>query len=105
MSTEPSPPLPEFMVRVKLPDPSRYSPGPSGDNAYDDAYDKALRDAVPPGFEVRRPRLGQRWPVDSEGYTFVPLYCSGPQKALSHYIEEVGRLEAYVSRIRKAVGQ
>lgn len=94
---------PEFMVRVKLPDSSGYAACPSGDSEYEDAYHSALAAATPPGFEVVKPRIGQRWPVDSEGYTFVPLRCPGERESLAHYVAEVKRLEAVVANVKAAV--
>jgi hypothetical protein len=96
--------LPEFMVRVKLPSSSAYHSSPSGDTEYEDAYKKAIADALPPGFEVRWPRMHEKWPVDSEGYTYVRLYATDEKTALAHYIDRVKELESHLDRIRIAVG-
>lgn len=66
----------EFMVRVQLPNPNNYHSSPSGDSQFDDDYKKAIFDNKPPGFEVMWPRLNEKWPIDSEGYTYVRLYLS-----------------------------
>jgi hypothetical protein len=69
--------LPEFMVRVLLPPSHSYACCPSGDTTYEEAYNKAIQDVLPPGFVVKWPRVGHKWPVDSEGYTWVHLHCTG----------------------------
>lgn len=63
----------EFHVRVRLPDAASFHSSPSGDAEYEAAYSSAISAVKPRGFEVRWPRTGQKWPVDSEGYTWVPL--------------------------------
>lgn len=78
---------PELMVRVKLPSPSDYSSGPSGDTEYERAYTAAIFAVKPPGFEVKWLRAGQSWPKDSEGYTWVRLYCTDHKRAAAYYME------------------
>lgn len=73
----------EFMVRVKLPSSGGYHSSPSGDTQYEIDYRQAIFDVKPIGFEVRWPRLNEKWPVDSEGYTYVPLYVSQHCDALA----------------------
>lgn len=87
MQSDPQTPLNEtsleFMVRVKLPCASDFKPG--------DGYESARNDAIfaikPCGFEVKWPREGQTWPVDSEGYTYVPLFLTYHKDALAFYME------------------
>lgn len=95
---------PEFMVRVKLPSSSAYHSSPSGDTEYEDAYQKAIFALKPPGFEVIWPRLNQKWPVDSEGYTWVRLYCSDPKEALAYWMKEAQQAQAHIARIKQVVG-
>lgn len=84
----------QFMIRVELPSPSAYPSGPSGDTEYYTAYKDAIFASLPDGFEVFWPRAGQRWPVDSEGYTFVPLYLGDESRVerpmrLLHRMDEM----------------
>lgn len=92
----------EFMVRVKLPKSGSYHSSPSGDSEYEDAYNKAIADALPPGFEVCKARLNEKWPIDSEGVTYVPLRVTKAGYALSFYMERVKELETKIERIKKA---
>lgn len=83
----------EFMIRVKLPE---RNPRPS--DGYDENYSSAINAAKPYGFEVKWPRDGESWPVDSEGFTFVPLYLSttegGPVNVwIDRYYRAAERLE------------
>lgn len=94
----------EFMIRAKLPNPGAYHSSPSGDNDYEDAYKKAIFDVKPPGFEVSWPKLGHKWPTDSLGYTYVPLYVSSAESSLYYYINRVKELEDKLEKIKKAVG-
>ncbi len=96
-------PLVEYMVRVKLPNPAGYHCSPSGDSEYEDAYRQAISEARPPGFEVRWPRAGQKWAVDSEGYTLVPLYLAGKEEALDYWMAEYQRAAKWIARVRDAV--
>lgn len=93
----------EYFVRVKLPSPGGYHSGPSGDSEFEDAYKGAIFAAKPPGFEVKWPKLMQRWPVDSEGYTFVPLFLSDKPDALQHYMDLANELQAKIDRLRVAL--
>jgi len=92
--------VPELMIRVKLPESGSYHGSPSGDTEYDRAYNDAILSAKPVGFEVRWPRAGERWPVDSEGYTWVRLYCADRKHGLEHYIEEYRVVSQELARIR-----
>jgi len=96
--------LPEFMVRVKLPSSSAYHSSPSGDTEYEEAYRNAIFAVKPPGFEVSWPRLNEKWPVDSEGYTWVRLYCTDQKVALAYWMKEAQQAQAHIARIKKAVG-
>lgn len=84
-------PVPEFMMRVKLPSSSGYHCGPSGDTEYESDYRQAILAALPEGFEVCWPRAGHRWPVDSEGFTYVRLRCDDPKNALAKWRESATR--------------
>ncbi len=95
----------QFMIRVKLPSSSAYHSSPSGDSEYDEAYKKAIFDIKPPGFEVCWPRLNEKWPKDSEGYTFVPLYISDDKTSLHYYIERVAMLENQLAKAREHAKQ
>lgn len=88
--TDPERPVEEplFVMRVKLPESSGYASCPSGDADYEEARRKALMKAKPPGFEIKYPRAGIVWPVDSEGMTWVPLYCTDRETGLNHWRSE-----------------
>jgi hypothetical protein len=95
--------LPEFMVRVKLPDPNGYSSGPSGDTDYDCDYHSALSAATPEGFEVITERTGERRPVDSQRFTYVRLRCVDPNSVVANLYEEVKQLRTWLDNITAAV--
>lgn len=76
---------PEFMMRVILPPSHSFHSSPSGDTEYDIAYNKALMENKPAGFEVIYPRRNEKWPVDSEGYTWVRLQCTNKEDALAYW--------------------
>lgn len=75
-------------IRVKLPSSGGYHSSPSGDAEYEKAYKDAIFKAKPAGFEVKWPRANEKWPVDSEGYTFVPLYLTQAADAVAHWQEQ-----------------
>lgn len=94
------------MIQVKLPSSSEYHASPSGDTEYESAYKQAIFDAKPEGFEVSWPKIGHRWPIDSEGFTFVPLYLSqttGISQAdmLTRWISRYQELEDKMTAIMK----
>jgi hypothetical protein len=75
----------QFMIRVKLPEPN-----PRTEDGYDADYSAAINAVKPYGFEVKWPNEGDcAWPVDSEGFTFVPLYVS---------TTEAGMVNTWISR-------
>ncbi len=90
-----------FMMRVKLPpeDPPAASPG---DIVYG-PWKKAIFSEKPPGFEIQWPREGQCWPVDSDGYTFVPLYITNRQEAHLYYINSHRELQRKYDRLAGAI--
>lgn len=79
----------EFMIRVKLPSPNAYASCPSGDTEYATAYHDAIFAATPLGFEVYWPRPNEKWPVDSEGFTWVRLFCADNKMALASTLDEL----------------
>ena len=97
------PEIPEFMFRVKLPNPNGYASCPSGDTDYEVAYNKVLREALPVGFEYIYPRAGQYWPVDSEGFTFARLRCTDEQRVVGELLEENGRLKKQLKELKDTV--
>jgi hypothetical protein len=92
-----------FHIRVKLPSPAAFHSGPSGDTEYDEAYKGAIFREKPQGFEVRWPRLNEKWPVDSEGYTWVPLYVSHAQDALHNALDMLHTAQRQLETLRKAI--
>lgn len=97
--------IPEYFIRVKLPSPSGFASCPSGDTAYEEAFRSAIFAVKPTGFEVKYPRTGEAWPVDSSGMTWVPLYCNDTQQLLPGLFDRIQRLEKHIDDIRKAVGE
>lgn len=93
-------PIPEFMVRVKLPSSGGYASSPSGDTEYEQAYKEAIFAAKPEGFEVAWPRVGERWPVDSEGYTWVRLYCTDTTNALAKWREQALQASKAMQKVK-----
>lgn len=93
-------PLPEFFVRVKLPAAGNYPACPSGDTDYEVDYHEALTAATPEGFEPLKPRTLERWPMDSEGRTWVPLRATQAGNAFAAMTERVKQLETQLERIR-----
>ncbi len=94
---------PEFMVRVKLPSSGGYHCSPSGDTEYEEAYNAAIMAAKPDGYEVIWPRIGEKWPVDSEGYTWVRLRCTDGKAAVAYWTERCRLAEKELKRIKNAV--
>lgn len=92
--------IPEYMIRVKLPDSSHYAACPSGDTEYDEAYKKAIFDAKPDGFEVKWPRRNEKWAMDSEGYTLVPLKCTDEKVALARWMRRCQEQELQLLKLK-----
>lgn len=92
---------PEFMMRVKLPDSGSYHSSPSGDSDYEEAYNKAIFDVLPPGFEVKYPRLGHKWAVDSEGYSLVTLICTDNTVSLNYYMKKSAEIEQRFQKLKE----
>lgn len=67
----------QYCIRVNLPNSGHYSCGPSGDTEYEEAYNNAIKSAMPDGFKLVPVRLGHKRPVDSEGFTWMLVEPSG----------------------------
>ena len=91
----------EAMMRVKLPNSAAYYSGPGGDTQYESDYRKALADAKPHGYEINYPRTNEKWPVDSEGFTWVRLYVSDNKIALAYWMDKAQALEKRLIRLRE----
>jgi len=85
----------EYIVRVKLP--------PLNDNDDNYEYERRYNDAIfavkPTGFEVDWSSK-KTWPVDSEGYTWVKLYCTDQKKAVEYFMDRVQSLEKRLEYMR-----
>jgi hypothetical protein len=69
----------EFMCRMTLPvRPLTMSTNPDR-TPVEQAYQSAVFAQKPDGFEIRWELMP--WPYDSEGYTYVPLRLSDPDRA------------------------
>lgn len=86
-----------FGIRVKLEDGidpvailEKYRASSTGG---EDPNYIAMRDAIfeakPNGFEVHWARKSRPWPVDSAGYTFVPLYVTDSKLAHVSLVEQI----------------
>jgi hypothetical protein len=95
-------PIPEFMVRVLLPKSSEFHCSPSGDSEYDDALKKAIFAVKPYGFEVVWPKLNEKWPVDSEGLTWVRLRCADDKEGLAYFMNECRILQKKIEKVKEA---
>ncbi len=82
-----------FMVRVKL-------PPLDGPDEVLGPWKQAVFAAKPPGFEVKWARNGEKWPVDSEGFTFVPLYVTSAKEVFLYHVEKVVSLERRLKHIQ-----
>ncbi len=94
-----------FMVRVKLPTASHQgnlyqSELEKFNSDYEKSYKSSVFAAKPPGFEIKWPRNGEKWPIDSEGYSFMPLYISDRKEVHLHYVEKVFELQKELDRIK-----
>ena len=99
--TSPDLTVPEYMVRMKLPNPAAFASCPSGDTEYESAYQKALDDARPEGFEFVYPRRNEKWPKDSEGWTWARLRCTDGDNALSAMLEKVRGQQVEMENIKR----
>lgn len=86
----------EFMIRVRLPNPSGYASCPSGDTDYEVAYDKAMKKALPKGFVVMAERPAVHRPTDGNGLTWVRVRPTTQADALHTALMELGRLKAII---------
>ena len=96
-----NPRLPEFVIRVRLPHSAAYSPGPSGDTAFDDACKKAIEEAMPPGFVAKKLRLNERVP-EIDGLSYVPIVPVDENNPLADLAKYVDRIRVLESRITLA---
>lgn len=67
----------QYCIRVELPSSGGYAACPSGDTEYEEAYNNAIKSAMPDGFKLVPVRLGHNRPVDSEGFTWMLVEPSG----------------------------
>lgn len=94
-----------FVMKVKLPNSNEFHSGPSGDTEYEEAHRKALFANKPDGFEIRYKRSGVEWPVDSSGFTWVPLYVSVERDGIAMALERADRAERSLREIREKITQ
>lgn len=94
---------PLFMVKVSLPSAGGYACCPSGDTEYEEDFNKALKKAVPPGFEVIHPKLLERWPMDSNGMTWVPLRLVDEGKGIAYWMRRAKELEKKLEKIKESL--
>lgn len=82
-----------FCIRVKMPDATKYSSDGGHESPLSRARSNAIFAAKPQGFEVKWPLLDQNWPVDAEGFTWVPLYHSDDKNIVSRLLDKIQSLE------------
>lgn len=58
----------------------------------------------PSGFEVDWESSGT-WPIDSEGHTWVKLYCTQPSLAIEFWMRQVDRYKSQLHKIKEALRQ
>ncbi len=94
-----------FMVRAKLPSSVKVTNMLSDD--VDKDYSREFKDACfaakPQGFEIKWPRNGESWPIDSEGYTFIPLYLTDRKEGHLYFIERTYELEKQLKYIKSVL--
>ena len=96
--------VPEFMVRVKLPDAAAYHSSPSGDTAYEDAYQTAIAKAMPPGFEVVPLKSNEQYPTDRAGRSCVLIRpVAKDEDMLWFYIEQIKSMQLKLEAVKKIV--
>lgn len=100
-----------FVVRAKLPFPDIYPrTGRSSAERREEVSEEERKnyDAIfamkPFGFEVKwRYNEATSWPMDEEGFVWVPLYLSDQNKSVEWLIEANWQLKKKLERIKEAV--
>lgn len=92
--------VPEFMVRVKLPR-SDACICPDEDPDYQGALADALSAARPDGYEYRYTTDSNKWPVDSEGFTWARLRCNDEKVAIAYWMHSVRQLKMRIAQIEE----
>jgi hypothetical protein len=91
----------EVMMRIKLPVDGGFVRDSMGDFTPDQQKcADAIFAAKPVGFEVRWPEIGTRWPMDSDGVTYVPLYVSHSKDAYAGLLDRYERLRQKVTKLQ-----
>jgi hypothetical protein len=97
----------ELMIRVKLPRGGCWEGISGGCNDADHhkaaKWRLAIFAAKPSGYEVKWPAMGERWPKDSEGYVWVPLYLTHAKDAAAHWAGEYMRIYERLTALRKQI--
>jgi hypothetical protein len=92
----------EYVMRVLLPSSASFHCSPSGDTDYQKAYDAAILDNLPLGFEVAW-NTRDTWPKDRDGLTWVKLYCTNREDAMEKWRQEAVSAMRELSRIREVL--
>lgn len=77
--------IPQFVIRVKLPNSNSYHCSPSGDTEYEEAYNKVLKENIPENFSVVNLRKPFSFPKDNEGFTWILLQYNGDDEKATYY--------------------
>lgn len=80
-----------FIVRVKIP------------KGNEQAQNDAIFAVKPQGFEVRWPLLNRCWPIDIEGYTWVPLFPYSIKDALVNSIDREYETRNQLNMIKEKI--
>ncbi len=103
MSTQTEQPVPEFMIRIKLPIPGNFAACPSGDTEFEQAHNEVLTASLPEGYEYIVPKFGETWPKDSEGFTYARLRCANESDVFSACVERERRLRFMLGQFREYI--
>lgn len=105
MSTKTLPRM-DIVVRVKLPSSAGYHSSPSGDTEYAEDYSKAMKEAMPPGFQpVDNPTSGRV--KDADGFTWIRVRCieGAGENQLAYWIQREQDARDELARVKKKVAE
>jgi len=90
----------EYIARVNLPSSGGFAMCPSGDSDYEIAYDVAIKNATPDGFEADI-KTQHLWPKDRDGMTWIRLVCTDESKAIEALSKQVQELTRQLERMKE----
>lgn len=97
-------PAPEYIIRVTLPNPDSFPPTPDGSREYELHYWRAIREAMPPDFDIIPLRSNEKWDKDSRGRAIIPIGSAYSSTPLNNYVKHTKdafrRMEDIIRSIR-----